>query len=85
MVIKYFTWNSCIPDVDTVYFASWNLTYSRPSLPPHLMVGHEYVNLISIFKKLYMNLNLNSTSIGIKNTCLGEADFTKFKNGGNRK
>lgn len=52
MVIKYFTWNSCIPDVDTVYFASWNLTYSRPSLPPHLMVGHEYGNLISIFKKM---------------------------------
>lgn len=52
MVIKYFTWNSCIPDVDTVYFSSWNLTYSRPSLPPHLMVGHEYGNLISIFKKI---------------------------------
>lgn len=44
---KILTWNSCIPDVDTVYFSSWNLTYSRPSLPPHLMVGHEYGNLIS--------------------------------------
>lgn len=26
-----------------------------------------------------MNLNLHSNSMGIKNTCLGEADSTKFK------
>lgn len=30
-----------------------------------------------------MSLNLHSTSIGIKNTCLGDADFTKFKYGDN--
>ena len=30
-----------------------------------------------------MNLNLPSTSIGIKNTCLGEADSTKIIYGGN--
>ena len=30
-----------------------------------------------------LNLNLHSTSIGIKNTFLRDADFTKFKYGGN--
>lgn len=77
MVIKYFAWNSCIPDVDTVYSAAWNLVYGRLSLPPHLMVGHEYVNLVFILKKLCMNLHVHSTSLDIKNTCLGELT-TKF-------
>lgn len=61
--------NSGIPDVDTVYFAPWNFTYSRPSLPLHFMVGPEHVNLVSILKQLYTNINLHSTSAGIKNTC----------------
>lgn len=32
-----------------------------------------------------MNLNLHSTSRGIKNTCLRKADSTKFKREGNTK